>query len=375
MNNEFQKLMEDVQDGFKEFKADYNKRLDGLEKVFARGGLGGGKSTMGDFGFSGQNPEYNAAFDKWARTGDQSIMSLRPRATLTESNDPGGGVFVPETLDLELDRLATADLAMRRIATVKGNLTGDYKRPFSKGGASSGWVGEQDDREETDTPELHLFQPAWAEVFALPKVTQNLLDQAGFDVAGWLVDEMGLAETEREGTAFISGNGVKQPKGILTYDTVANASWEFGKLGYVAGGHASLLNDADKLIDLQHALKAVYRRNGVWLLNDTTLSIIRKLKDGEGNYIWRAGLVADTPDTILGKPVEIDDNMPDIGAGKYPIAFGDFRRGYLVGDHVVGRRLLRDPYSKKGWIYFYEYRKVLGGVTNFEAIKLLKIAE
>jgi len=375
MNNEFQKLMEDVQDGFKEFKADYNKRLDGLEKVFARGGLGGGKSTMGDFGFSGQNPEYSAAFDRWARKGDESLKALSPRASMREAEDPGGGFLIPETLDTELDRLAAATVAMRRIARVKTGLKGDYRRPFNLGGGGGGWVGEESERSETDTPTLALFAPPWSTIYALPKVSQKLLDDGGFDIAAWLTDEINTIEVELEGKAFITGSGVKMPTGILAYDTVANASYAWGKLGYIPSGHASLLNDADKLIDLQHSLKSVYRNGAVWLMNDATLAIIRKMKDGEGNYIWSAGLLAGQPDILLGKPVEIDDNMPDIGAGKFPVAFGNFARGYLIGDHAVGRRLIRDPYSSKGSVLFYQYKPVFGGVINFEAVKLLKISE
>jgi HK97 family phage major capsid protein len=366
----------DITKSHAEFLAVYNKRLDEIEKIVARGGLGGGGSIAhGSFGFSGHNPEYSAAFDRWVRKGDESIKALSPRASMREAEDPAGGFIIPEDLDLTLDRVAAATVAMRKIAQVKTGLRGDYKRPFNQGGATGGWVGESDTRSETDTPELTLFEPPWSEIFALPKVSQTLLDNAGFDVAGWLVEEIGLVETEMEGAAFIIGNGVKQPTGILTYDTVANASYAWGKIGYIAGGHASLLNDADKLIDLQHALKAAYRKNAVWLMNDLTLSVIRKFKDGEGNYVWRPGLAENAPETILGKPVEIDDNMPDIGSDEYPVAFGDFKRAYLIGDHAVGRRLVRDPYSEKGQVLFYEYRRVFGGVINFEAIKLLKIAE
>ena len=131
----------------------------------------------------------------------------------------------------------------------------------------------------------------------------------------------------------------------------------------------------DALINLQHALKPVYRRNGIWLMNDTTLSVVRKLKDGDGNYIWRPGLTDGAPDMLLGKPVEVDDNMPDIGADAYPIAFADFKRAYTIVDHKAGIRLLRDPYTKKVYVKFYTTKRVAGGVSNHQAIKLLKIAE
>jgi HK97 family phage major capsid protein len=262
---------------------------------------------------------------------------------------------------------------MRRIARIV-KASGDYKRPISAGGATGGWVGEVEERVETEAPELKLFAPPWSELYALPEITQALLDMSDFDVAAWLLEELQNVETEMEGAAFITGNGVKKPKGILAYETITNANWTWGKIGYIAGGHASLLNNADKLVDLQHALKPVYRQKGTWLMNDGTLNVVRKFKDGSGNYLWMPGLVGGSPDTLLGKPVEIDDNMPDIGTDAYPIAFADWKRAYCVGDHTVGRRLLRDPYTKKGFVKFYLTKRVFGGITNHQAVKFMKIA-
>lgn len=369
---EISEKITELVENIEEFKAAYNARIYALETAAGRTIPGGGPSS----GSSTQKAAYDDKFYAWARRGadPDGVRALEVQAGMSTLSDPDGGFLVPEQVDRELDRLATDDLAMRRICTVKTGLRGDYKRPFSKGGASGGWVGEKDARAETDTPEIHLFAPAWAEVYALPKITQKLLDEPDFDVAAWLLEELNTVEAEMEGKAFISGNGVKQPKGLLAYPTVANASWVFGKLGFITSGGAETLADADKLIDLQHAVKPVYRRNAAWLMNDATAAVIRKMKDGDGNYIWRSGLLAGDPDTLLGKPVEIDDNMPAVGADAFPIAFGDFKRGYLIGDHAVGRRLLRDPYTEKAFVKFYQYKRVFGGVVNFEAIKLLKIS-
>jgi len=154
---------------------------------------------------------------------------------------------------------------------------------------------------------------------------------------------------------------------------VANASYAWGKVGYIAGGHATLLNSADKLIDLQHALKAVYRNGAVFLMADSTVNTVRKMKDGEGNYLWRPGLAENAPDTLLGKPIEVDDNVDAIGANKYPIFFGNFKRAYLIVDRL-GTRVLRDPYSAKPYVAFYTTKRVGGGIVMYEAIKALKIA-
>jgi HK97 family phage major capsid protein len=154
---------------------------------------------------------------------------------------------------------------------------------------------------------------------------------------------------------------------------VANASYSWGNVGYTKSGNATLLNNVDKLIDLQHSLKSIYRNNASFLCNDATLATIRKLKDGDGNYIWRPGLIAGQPDMLLGKPIDTDDNVADIGAGAYPLFFANFKRAYLIIDRM-GIRVLRDPYTSKGNVLFYTTKRVGGGIVMFEAIKALKIA-
>jgi HK97 family phage major capsid protein len=303
------------------------------------------------------------------------LLGLEIQAGLRTNSDPDGGFLVPDALSTELG----PDLERKRLRCGGWPIwlrfsAGDYQRPISQGGAVAGWVGETDTRAETGSPGLAMFAPPWSEVYALPEVTQKLLDLSSFDVAAWLIDEISISENELEGAAFILGDGVGKPKGILRYDTVANASWTFGKVGYIPSGHATLLNSADTLIDLQHSLKPVYRQAATWLMNDATWALIRKFKDGDGNYLWRPGLEKGAPDMLLGKPVEIDDNMPAIGAGAYPLAFGDFQRAYTIGGHTAGRRLLRDPLTKKGWVKFYSSKRVFGGLHNSEAVKLLKIA-
>jgi HK97 family phage major capsid protein len=108
-------------------------------------------------------------------------------------------------------------------------------------------------------------------------------------------------------------------------------------------------------------------------MNDLTLATIRKFKDGDGVYIWRPGLDAGAPDTILGKPVEIDDNVDSIGAGKFPVFFGNFKRAYLIIDRL-GTRVLRDPYTSKPFVLFYTTKRIGGGLVMPEAMKVLKIA-
>jgi len=346
------------------------KQLEDLEKTVSRGGLGGD----GDWGRTSAKKEHAKAFDRWFRKGiDDGLSALEVQANLSTLSDPDGGFTVPEETEAAIDRVAATLSAMRRLATVRTIGTDEYKKLVNKGGATSGWVAEKGTRAETTTPSLVEIAINTKEVYAMPAATQKLLDDSRVDIAAWLADEVSIEFTEEEGASFITGNGVEKPHGILGYTAVANASYAWGKIGYIAGGAASTFTDADKLIDLQHALKSVYRNGAAFLMNDATFAHIRKFKDGEGNYIWRPGLAEGALDTLLGKPVEIDDNMPDIGTGTYPIAFANFKRAYLIIDRF-GIRVLRDPYTSKPYVLFYTTRRVGGGIVMYEAIKLLKVS-
>ena len=296
---------------------------------------------------------------------------------MTTQSDPDGGFLVPVETVGEIVRLLGDMTVMRSLATVRPVGSAVYKKVVNKGGTTSGWVGEEESRTETSTPSLSALEFPAMEVYAEPHATQSMLDDGAFDVEAWLADEVAIEFTEQEGGAFITGNGVKKPRGVLGYDTVANASWVHGKVGFVASGASGAFvaapNGGDCLIDLQHSLKAGYRNNGTFLMNDLTMAAVRKLKDSNGAYLWRPGLEAGASDTLLSKPVAIDDNMPDISANSLSIAFGDFRRGYVITDRM-GVRVLRDPFTSKGYVKFYTTKRVGGGIQNFQAIKLLKFA-
>jgi HK97 family phage major capsid protein len=226
------------------------------------------------------------------------------------------------------------------------------------------------------TPRVVEMEFPAEKMFAEPWATNDMLEDAIVSIESWLSDEVSITFTELEATAFISGDGIKKPRGLLSYSAVANANYAWGKLGYVPSGAAANFassNPSDALITQVHALKRKYRGNASWLMNDLTLASIRKFKDGQNNYLWQPGLQAGVADRLLGYPVEIDDNMPDVGADALPIAFGDFRRAYLIVDRR-GIALIRDNVTKKGYTKFHTTKRVGGGVQNFEAVKLMKIA-
>jgi HK97 family phage major capsid protein len=237
-------------------------------------------------------------------------------------------------------------------------------------------VGEAAPRPQTSTPALDALTFPTMELYAMPAATQALLDDSAVNIDQWIADEVHVAFAQQEGTAFITGDGIAQPKGLLTYDTVAQSAWVWGKLGVlntgVAGGFPATV-PSDKLMDLVYSVKSGYRSNATFLMNRATQSAIRKMKDGMGHYLWAPGGTPGEAPTILGFPVAESEDMPDIAANSLSLAFGDFRRGYLVVDRV-GIRVLRDPYSAKPYVLFYTTKRVGGGVQDFDAIKLLKFA-
>jgi len=346
------------------------KQLETLETAVAQGQFpGGGKNELDRV-----KAQHKDAFAKFFRKGAEGgLRDLEVQAGLSTLSDPDGGFLVPEDYEQAIDRVALSVSAMRRLATVRTIGTDTYKKLVNQGGASSGWVGEKGARAETNTPTLTEIAINTKEIYAMPAATQTLLDDSRVDIAGWLADEVSIEFSEQESEAFINGNGVEQPKGIAAYAMAANSSYVWGKVGYITSGNSSLVNDLDKLIDLQHALKPVYRNGAAWLMNDATLATIRKMKDGDGNYIWVPGLKDGAPDTLLGKPVEIDDNVDDIAANKYPIFFANFKRAYLIIDRQ-GVRVLRDPYTSKPYVLFYTTKRVGGGIVMYEAIKALRVS-
>jgi HK97 family phage major capsid protein len=250
------------------------------------------------------------------------------------------------------------------------------------GGATFGWTGEEEtgtERPETTTPKLSEIRLDVHEMYAMPASTQIMLDDAAFDVAGWLADEVQQSFADAENLAFITGDGHKKPRGILNYDWVANASWAWGKFGFIESGAtggftavSASASPADDFIDLHGSLKQQARANAVWLMNDKTMHTVRKFKDADGAYIWAPPSAAAAVPTILAKPVYTDDNMPDVAAGNIPVLFGDFARTYRIINRM-GIRVLRDALTQKGKVLFYTTKRIGGGAIHFQYMKGLKI--
>ena len=337
----------------------YKSAMDRLSLEQARPALETGLSAF-------QSDEYKDAFSAYVKRGEEKSLSI--------GSNPDGGYLVPEETATEITRLLTSVSPIRSIAGIREISTSVYKKPVSVSGPSVGWVGETAARPETSSQTLAEVTYQTMELYAMPAATSAFLDDAAVDVGQWIADEINTAFAEQETAAFVNGDGINKPTGFLQATQVAQGSWTWGNVGYVATGVAgdfAASDESDTLIDLIYALKSGYRQNASWVMNRQTQASVRKLKDADGNYIWQPATVAGGRATLMGFNLVEAEDMPDIAADSTSIAFGDFSRGYLIVDRR-GVNVLRDPYSNKPYVQFYTTKRVGGGMHNYDAIKLLK---
>mgnify|MGYP001480172556 CR=1 FL=1 len=347
------------------------RRVERLSLERARPPLAGAEAEPRDPLLS----EHKQAFRAYMRTGEAGGLKRLEEKALSASSGPDGGYLVPDTVEREVQRRLASVSPIRAISSVKVISGGQYKRAFSATGPASGWVGESAPRPQTAGPVLSEMSFPAMELYAMPAATQTLLDDAVVDIDRWIAEEVEAAFAEQEGAAFVNGDGVNKPKGFLAVDTVEDEIWEWGRLGTVQTGGADFpaTDPSDVLVELIYALKAGYRQNASFVMNRRTQSAIRRFKDADGQYLWAPPASLGQAATLMGFPVVEAEDMPDIAAGACAVAFGDFRRGYLVVDRA-GVRVLRDPYSAKPYVLFYTTKRVGGGVQDYAAIKLLKFA-
>ena len=380
---------------FDEFKATNDKRIDGLEAE--KGKLTGQVDTLNEklgeldelktalekelaglkrpdgTGTKAAN-EHKAAFMQFVRKGiDTGLGELQAKA-LQIGVEADGGYAVPEELDRTIIELLRDSSPMRQVCGQITVGTEDYKKLVSLGGAGSGWVGETDDRPATGTPTLAPMSAFMGEIYANPQATQKSLDDMFFDPEKWLNDEVSREFSEKEANAFLLGNGVNKPKGLLAYEMTLEADKvrAFGKLQKLISGVAGGIT-GDKLIDLVQSLKAGYRQNATFMMNNLTVGMVRKLKDAEGNYLWRPGLELGQPSSLLSYGITENEDMPDAAADANAITFGDYKRAYLVVDRI-GTRVLRDPYTNKPYVGFYTTKRVGGMMVDSQAVKVLTLS-
>ena len=330
--------------------------------------------------------EYKGAFTEWIRSRGTNVEAERKmvdaqRRAATEFKDitigsaSGGGYGVPEEISRSIEKHELKIGSPRSFVKVVRAGSSDYKELLAINGATSGWVGESGARNATSTPTLREIAPTHGELYAYPQVSEWALDDVFFNVESWLTESVGERFALAESTAVLSGDGSNKPTGMLnsaptavTDDagTRAAAVYEF-----IANVDAAFAILPDRLIDLQYTLNAAHQANARWTMNSVTAGAVRKLKDTTNQYLWQPSLIVGQPDTLLGKPVTVWEQMASPAANAHPIAYGDFSRGYLLTDRV-GLRITRDNVTNVGFVRFYVRRREGGIVLNNNAIKWLK---
>lgn len=301
----------------------------------------------------------------------------RRAAQVVTSTGSAGGFALPEVLERTIARLSVDISPIRQIALVRTVGSTDYKELFDVNGAAFEWLGEGDTRNQTNTSDLAEVAPTFGMASAKPQASEESLDDLFFDVEGWLVETASEAIAQGEGAAYVSGNGVKKPTGFLAGPApvaTGDASRAFGTLQYIASGQAAAMpTSADVFYDMIYGVRARYRNNARWVTSKVVLAALRKYKDTTNQYLWQPSLSANQPSTFMGYEITEAEDMPAIAANAFPLAFGDFRQGYLIADRV-GMRITRDEITSPGFVKFYVRKRTGGKLRNTQAIKLLKIA-
>ena len=325
---------------------------------------------------AGGEAPHQKAFGAYLRSGDDDALrglELEEKALSTAVAADGGYLVDPQTSEMIKSSLSST-ASIRSIATVVNVDATSYDVLVDHADVGAGWATETDPAVESDTPAIDRITIPLHELSALPKASQRLLDDSAFDIEGWLAGRIASKFARSEAAAFVTGDGTDKPRGIMDYPTVAESGWSWGNIGYVptgADGDFVTGQPADALIDLVYSVDAQYRANGTFVMNSKTAARVRKLKDNDGRFLWSDSLAAGQPARLLGYPVVIAEDMPDVASDTFAVAFGDFAAGYTIAERP-DLRVLRDPFSAKPHVLFYATKRVGGGVSDFKAIKLLK---
>lgn len=318
--------------------------------------------------------EYKAAFSAWMREGKDNLSPEQVKA-LSVGSDPDGGYMVTPDTSGRIVKKVFETSPMRQICSVVSISTDRIEGKEDLDEASAGWVGETAARPATATPQLGIWEIPVHEVYAKPEVTQKFLDDAAMNAEQWLADKIGQKMARMENTAFVTGDGIRKPKGLTAYTTAADSGTgvTWGSIGHIvtgANGAFAASNPIDNIYELIGLLKAEYLMNSRFLTRRKVITLMKKFKDSTGQYLWSPP-TANTPESFAGYPIARAEDLPDLGAGSLSLYFGDFREAYTIVDRA-GIRTLRDPYSNKPYVQFYATKRVGGGMVNYEAIKALK---
>ena len=322
---------------------------------------------------------YRDDFRGFLRRG--TVSAEMERRAMSEADNTAGGYLTSHVMDTQVVSLMRDMSPVRSIANQQSISAAVYNRPISNADNSSGWTGERDPRPQTNNTTLAMISITAHELYANVAVSQTLLDDAFLDLESWVAGETAAEFARREGDAFVNGDGVNKPRGLLSLPTtVETGTGEAaqGRLGLVktgldgAFGNGTTVFPGDSLINVMARLRQEYRPNARWLMNRFTEAEVRKFKAEDSQYLWQPGLQAGAPASLLGHPITIADHMPAVANDAIPILFGDFRRFYKIIDRI-GLRTLRDPFSAKPYVLFYVTKRVGGGHEITQAVKGLQL--
>lgn len=384
-------VLAQLQTEFEDFKNTHISRVDGIEAEFDKINANLAALKVGGVGI-GDNAELSpssaqeerVAIGSFAKSGTETGIKAMasPRSGMSSDSDPDGGYTVTPVISTQINKklfdVSPIGRLARRVSITRGNA---FEEPIDPSDIGAEWVGETESRPALDTSKLKYLSVPLHEIYTNQPITQRLLDDSDFNLGLWLEGKITDKFARSEGKAYIGGDGVGKPRGILTYPTSVDkdGARDWGTVQVVKTGAdgafkaaAGSVSGADALLDLVYSLRAPYRPNARWLMNLSTAGTVRKLKDSEGRFVW-ADAREGQPATLCGFPVELDEEMPDVANNSLSIAFGDFEQAYVIVDRP-GLRLMRDPYTAKPHVLFYAYRRVGGGLQNSEAIKLLQFA-
>lgn len=376
--------VEKLNKGIDDAKAELTKQIEALEAKANRLQLGASPEGAAEakaaaqFGELIGKGDYSAEELKQYRAdlGNYLRRNEVKATTMQVATDPSGGFWVTPDVNGRMVKKIYETTPMRQLANVVSIGTDRLEGPIDNGEGDAAWVSEMGTRNQTDMAQIGMWAIDVNELYAYPLVTQKLLEDAKIDIEAWIADKSVSKFSRKENAAFVNGDGVGKPKGFMAYPVAAtaDATRAWGTFQYVPGGHASLLNNADAIIDLIFELKAGYRQGAGFMAARRTLGGIRKLKDGQGNYLvdlrLRDGALVES---IFGFGVTDGEDMPVVGANAVPLAYGDFAEAYTIVDRL-GIGTVRDNITRPGFVKYHMRKRVGGGAVNFEALKFLKIA-
>lgn len=353
------KTVENIAQEWKDFGKSYEnqeQRVKSLELEISN--LKGERNSMETM------PIFDLTYDETASDNLGKFLKgksfeLEHKSLSSGDDERGAFAVTPERYRDVISKMSEIS-PMRKLASCETISSNILELLIQDGVFDGGWVAETGARDETTAPKLLQKRIHVHEVYAQPKATQRLLDDAFVNIESWLTKQIVEAFSMAENIAFILGDGANKPKGFLAY---------FDEIGKTKVEEEGVLK-ANDLINLQNSLDDRYHGNASFLMNRKTLALIQQIKDENGRFIWQPSFSEKTPETIFGIPVHCSSDMPAPEAGKAAIALGDFKAGYKIVDRQ-GISLVKDPYTEKPFIKFYATKRVGGDVVDLSAIKLL----